>query len=377
MVIMHIKKSMRGENGKIFNAGDVYVTSELTQAKLTKALADQGAKNAVEFFPVNFLWDPFEYGMNSEILIIRTGGIGDLIAMSCIGSYCWHNTIRFLTNETLFPIFKWWETNNVNPRSITEPVYRGYRPIRASMIRNTTHRVYAEGLIEEGKPDNWFEVFFGAIGVKKVPVEMLRPQLQKDRISNKPSHINLRTPSIIVVHSASAPMRSFPFELAYKSIVEVIGTMDVTIYVHNVTLTAEDFKFLETVESDERIRIINNSSLDEYLLDLYDATITFSTDTAAIHFREGVEKPAIAVYSSFTTDARTKFYQHTLSFNLTSKCDLQPCFIHQETRDHVCPKASLGEKTAPCMTWLNPTAQRQIVDNMSEYLLSTLKAWKP
>lgn len=370
MVLMHIKKSLMGPN-VYFKEGNVYFVSEEGMNRVRENLHSKGLGHAVAFYDVYDLYKPYLFGDTCEMLIIRTGGIGDLIAMSSLAAYCWHNTIKFVTSKHLLSVFDWYETNNVYPKAVDEPLYMNFRPVRVPFIQKTTKRVYAEGIIEEGGRENWYAVFFGAIGLKKVPYEFLRPHLVKERVTDKPSHIDTGRKSILISHRSTAQMRSMLFQDIYEPIVKIIGDRDVDIYVHSANCTQQDLDYLKTI-SDGRVKIIKQSSVSMYLLELFDATVTVSVDSAAVHFREGTGKPGIGIYAAFTTDSRVQFYETTQSFNLKSGCGLQPCFIHQQYKDHVCPKARKGDTEAPCMGSMNKTLQEQIAENSKEYLLNAL-----
>jgi hypothetical protein len=370
MVLMYIKKNLTGP-GVRYNAGDVFFISEEGMNKVKKSMAAKGLNGAVGFFDVNELYNPFRYGSTSEMLIVRTGGIGDLVALSSLAAYCWETPIKFITAGPLLPVFAWYETGNVFAKAVSEPLYRNFNPVRASKIRKTTERAYLEGIIEEGGRENWYEIFYGVIGVTKITDDFLRPRLKRERINNKPSSIDPSKKSIVISNRASAPMRSMKFEDIYYPLREVIREMDVNIYVHLAALREADLTFFKEI-SDDRIKVIPSGTIEDYLLDLYDATVTISVDTAAIHFREGVGRPGIGIYGAFTVDSRVKYYQVTHSFNIKSDCDLQPCFIHQKTQEHVCPKAAPGSTDAPCLGGITPNLYGQISENMAEYLLKAL-----
>ena len=101
--------------------------------------------------------------------------------------------------------------------------------------------------------------------------------------------------------------------------------------------------------------------------------MTISVDTAAIHFREGVERPGLGIYSSFTTESRTKHYRFTHSFDVKSPCRFQPCFKHQSEINEVCRESAGGSLEAPCLSEkYNPGFVDQLVENMNDYLISNL-----
>lgn len=159
--------------------------------------------------------------------------------------------------------------------------------------------------------------------------------LSTKRINNKPSNIDFSKPSIIINCRSTAIIRSMRFQDIYESVIKCIGNKDVNIYTHERNLVEVDKTFIEHIK-DERIKVISAKSLGDFLLDLYDASLTISVDTAMFHFREGVEKPAIGLYGPFPYESRTKYYKYTKSLNIKSDCPFMPCFIHVRKPDAIC-----------------------------------------
>ena len=138
---------------------------------------------------------------------------------------------------------------------------------------------------------------------------------------------------------------------------------DHAFFVHESDLTKKEINYI--IEKTTNVTIIPKISGEEYFDNLYAAAFVISTDTAAIHFREGIEKPALGVYGAFTSESRTSGYIHTKSFNPKSKCPHQPCFVHQQTLDHVCPFAKPGDTVAKCQS--GKAFQQQLYEQLMEY----------
>jgi ADP-heptose:LPS heptosyltransferase len=125
------------------------------------------------------------------------------------------------------------------------------------------------------------------------------------------------------------------FQDIYEFLIKIIKDADVNIYIHARNLRKNDMDFIENV-NDDRIKVIEAKSLNMFFLDVFDADLSISVDTAQFHFREGVEKPAIGIYGPFPYECRTKYYKYTKSIDIKSKCPNMPCFIHVKSADSIC-----------------------------------------
>jgi ADP-heptose:LPS heptosyltransferase len=125
------------------------------------------------------------------------------------------------------------------------------------------------------------------------------------------------------------------FQDIYESLIKLIGDLDINIYIHRRNIRPIDQEFIDQVD-DDRIKIINAENLNKFFLDVFDATLSISVDTAQFHFREGIEKPAVGLYGPFPYECRTKYYKYTLSMNIESKCPNMPCFIHVKSSESIC-----------------------------------------
>jgi ADP-heptose:LPS heptosyltransferase len=115
----------------------------------------------------------------------------------------------------------------------------------------------------------------------------------------------------------------------------------------------------------------NPTPLEQYIADLYYAGFVISVDTSAIHFREGLAKPALGLYSSFSTESRTKYYTYTHSIDIKSPCTLAPCFMNFKR----CPVGEQALKEygsqdyAPCLGEENELLVTQIREELKKTIL--------
>ncbi len=369
MHLSWIKKNLNA-NTKQFKAGDIYYTQAKNVASTLENLKARGVDKAIDIISINSAFKAFTFGDKQTILIVRSGGIGDLLALSSL-RYVLKNNMHFITLEQFIPVFDWWESPPEKIMHVTKPLYSNVNFSELIRMQYSIRRFVSEGLIENGSGKNWYEIFFNSIGAGFTG-SYCRPKLSKVRICKDPSNIDTTKQSILICPKATAAMRSMAFEPVYKAINDIIGKTDVNLYCHGVNLTELDKAFI-SVANDPRIKIINASGVDQFLLDVFDSDMVISVDSAAIHFREGVERPAIGIYSSFTTSSRTKHYRFAHSFDIESKCRFQPCFLHERERGEVCKEAEPGSKVAPCLSeGYNPGLFNQLVENMNDYLIQNL-----
>lgn len=322
-------------------------------------------------------------------ILLRTGGIGDLIALSSVSMNIIDalnknsKNLRFISQEKYKDIFKWFE-KPISFVSYFSPIvkYKSNNTLEKKRVNNKYKTIYYEGVIENSK-DNWYELQYNTIpGFGDFNKEWGRPRLKKERISNKESNIDLKKPSVLINPRSTAIIRSMRFQDIYESLIECIDDLDVNIYVHKLNLRTQDLIFIDNLK-DTRVKIISAESLFDFFLDVYDATLCISVDTAQHHFREGIEKPSIGLYGPFPYECRTKYYKYTKSLNIKSECPNSPCFIHVKQADAICDyQKKLHENKqydnkykeyAPCccMEW-NSTVNNQIVNNFKEYILKIL-----
>lgn len=365
--LMRIKKKLKSQFQE-YLPGEMYLLSEQMKVMFDKKLMDSGLDKVVEFVNLDELIKPLDLQHDdpAKVIVIRSGGIGDLIALSTVCETI-GSRIHFLTQNRYLPVFDWYrDSSNIKGFDYTKPVFRDITYSKLLQLSRTTRYAKFDDTIENGSTENWFHVFYRNIGAEIKP-ELCRPILVSKKYLDS-SNIAQNKPSVLICHRASANMRSISFRAIYRALLKLPLKKACDLYVHEGNLTNDDFDYINLV-GDESIKVIKANTTTEYLNDLYAATLTISVDTAAIHFREGVQKPAIGIYSSFTAECRTKYYRFTKSFNVTSPCEHQPCFIHQTEMDQVCTKAEKGSLVAPCLDLnFNTSLLEQLRTNIEKAL---------
>jgi hypothetical protein len=368
MKFIHFTANYKAKDGK-YNprAGEVFLVTN----KAADEFAEKNAKGVrvVEF---NSLLKPLDATDNAftNLLILRTGGIGDLLALSAMCETYVDKTVTIATQLCYKDVFQWFKS----PPKIVDiagPILKNYRFDRAA----TWRRYVAEGLIEAGSDKNWFEIFYDFAGLE-YDTAMFRPQLRT--LWRPEGERRLQKDSILICNKASCMMRSIEFDEIYNALPkDWLEKYTVYTYAENMTRPVQEIPV--DIDSDlgsvpvPAVKILPKTTLNQYLLDLHDAALVISVDSAAIHFREGIEKFAIGLYSSFTAECRTKHYRWTRSFNIKSDCPLQPCFIH-ETDMPICPQQKklfgLQHKpfAAPCVS----NCSAQIAGFIEDFKLNPL-----
>lgn len=320
----------------------------LTVPKIVKLAVEKGIKpSVIEFVPLNDFYKPFNYHDHSQkhVMVFRTGGIGDLIALSGITAMLKDRNIQFFTQKKYYPIFHWFaDKAHIQKKNIEEAITSGYGLEYRMTVQPKLFRAVFEGEVERGGSRNWNDVFLQAIGIDP---DRITPEMKCPKLAY-PYHelpAKRKKQFILICHRASSQMRSMALQDICEPLDHVVKDR-FEIRVHANNLTPEDQEY---AKKNKYVKLIGKRTLEEYFIDLFEAAWVISVDTVAIHFREGVGKPAIGLYGAFSAECRTKYYQVTKSYDVLSLCKYQPCFIHQKKRDQVCPSASPGATIAPCM----------------------------
>jgi len=288
-------------------------------------------------------------------------GIGDILALSALTEYLSEYEIQVHAPRNKHVLFEWFKTP-VDVLDYFRPIANDYftRQGFKNKMYNKWHRLVIENAAIEARELCWYDAHFRRIGMSAAPDGFNRPQLRIDRLTDQPSL--LKGKSVLICHRASCQMRSSKLKDFYEPIRKVYP--DHQLYVHEVDLTDTDKRFIEQVQD---ILILPKSNLHDYLVNLYDADMVVTTDTGAIHFREGVERPALGVFAAMTTGSRTSGYKFTRSFNVKSSCEHQPCFIHERVKGQICLNAKEGDRVAKCQT--GKAFQMQLERQLMNYIL--------
>lgn len=254
-----------------------------------------------------------QYTNQQTLLLIRSGGIGDLIAMSVLQDIAPKTIV--LTQAKHFPALQLWR-KPPTMKDINSPIFMASNPAEMLKICAGIGIMQGEDIIEQGGSTNWYEVFYRSVNQ---PIGELRPQLIQPQAEQIPG-------CLIVSQSTSVNRTADSAELAAVA----------RNYFHRVDIAHEQ-----------------NWTARQYFDALAAYEYVISVDTSAIHIREGFGLPALGLYGSFTTDSRTRGYKYTNCID-TGKCT--PCFKH----GYIPCKYNTDGKHAPCLTGITDIVNQKL-----------------
>ena len=286
--------------------------------------------------PISEYFKPFQHPDRcSAAFVHMTEGIGDYFFFSAVAKWLQDNGIitHVFVDPKSWPVFEWFESEVVLHKFV-DPIIKGFNPfIKYPLSRLCTE--YA-GII--GRDRLWISCLFDRMNVS--PDESyLRARIKTERLKGPKL---LQEDSIMICHRASSPSRTSRFEDFYEPIRECYP--ETLIYVNEIDLSKDDKVYIDNCVN---VEVLPRMSLRQHLLNLFDVGFVVSTDTSAIHFREGVGRPALGVYASMETKSRVLHYKHTKSFDVISDCKHQPCYFHQFKPDDRC---RMGGSIAKCQS---------------------------
>jgi len=342
--LMFIKSPFQEQNkaGKFtwhYRPGEIYFVTAKSKLRYQQNLKNKHA----EFFDIfKFFkrYDAQEKGNHTKI-IIRSGGIGDIVALSTI-CHAIPGNIEFWTSDRMAPIFDWYE-KPVRVKNFFDPLWRNIPWYNLNQLKNRYRIVDFTEMIENGSDRNWYDIFYEAINM---PVGEKRPELVDVSELDDMDYL-------LICHRSTSAMRSASFQSIYEA---VIKTKELDQYrpiaVHGITLTESDRKYIESLPAGS-VEVLKADDTGEFIDQVRCAGMVISVDSAAIHIREGLKLPAIGIYNSFSAKCRTEGYKYTYSFDIMSRCPDQPCFLHQFQNGKIvnqCQHAEKGDPVAPCLT---------------------------
>jgi hypothetical protein len=228
-----------------------------------------------------------KYSNHEYLLLVRSGGIGDIVAMSILCGIA-PKTI-FLTQKKFIPILDLFKNKPIG-KHFDEPIFtaNSYNEFISKLTKIGI--MQGEDAIELGSKDDWYEIFSRSIGKELIEG---RPQLIRPH--------NEVIDKCLIVSESSTINRTADGEALKQIAVKYFKQVDIA---HKMNWTTK-----------------------EYIKALSTYKFVISVDTSAIHIREGFGLSALGLYGAFSAASRTNNYYHTYSVDVTM-CSLGPCFIH-------------------------------------------------
>lgn len=298
------------KSGQKFKKGDIFLV-DTALANLLKRT------HVANIYPL----DIFEkYNGEKEMLVIRTGGLGDLIAMSSVVN----EQTTFITQSKHFKIFDWFE-HKPKVKDISKALWNT-KDISLLDLTQKYQLVTGDEAIDQGSKENWYDIFSKATNTKTNG----QPRLIEPTLPIEKGYC-------IIVSESTNQNRNADTQ----ALIDIADKY----YPHVVVAGLQEW------------------TTEQYLNELSRADMVISTDTSAIHFREGIKRQAIGLYGAFTTESRTKYYTHTHCIDIQSPCDKQPCMSHLKNN---CKHLVNG--VAGCLSSsFNPDFKRQVEKALLTY----------
>lgn len=315
------------------------------------------------FYPLREVIPKFNNGTQQlikTVILIRFGELGDIMALSPIVSdlKAMGYKVIFHTMDKNKPIFNWFQDRPDEVKSIRDPVLNNYND-----GENTAWLDYSD-TIENNIKTNWIKFFFKYIGLP-FSEDKGRPFLKRRNVIfvNGTKFISPIPPNttnnLILINRATSPNRAIALEDMYEPLKPFIDSNYFPM-VYKRNCNKSDYEYAR----ENGIRIIENSTVESHLDDLANASMVISVDTGAVHFREGIGLPALALYNAFSAKSRTEYYQYVTTYDIKSRCKFAPCFIHSEQYGRHCMIKDLPKyDNAPCLrSDENPLLYKQLED---------------
>ena len=352
MKLWWIKKSVNINIAKLYK-GCIYVLSDEASQQLEDDSWKLPGKKSdfYQIFDFEELFNSWVPESGRRLLMLRSGGLGDIAALSIYGHFA--DKINLLTFNNYLPVTDLW---SIQPtiHDLNGPIFSGIDFIRLNYLRKNYGYLDVNDMIEKGLRKNWYEVFIELIN-KPFSETYGRPYFKRIVFPTKKYEID-----ILINNKATARMRS----MNLKYLVEAIS---------KAAPHRKIFAFENQADGQEidNVKFIEAKSVREYVDFILNAKDVISIDSAPVHIREGSRLPALALYFSFASEARTKYYKYVRSVDLPAVCELQPCFLHGINPEDHCIMANDKELYAPCADRLFKGLVNKIADEVNNYLINT------
>ena len=302
-----LKKEKDNEIYRKFFKGEMYICSNEAKEKLYDLIPEKPC----QFIDIQKFFKSYNHEEKGTFtkLIIRYGGIGDLVALSSICNQL-TGKVLFVSQQKYSPVLQLYE-NTPELIHYEEPIFKNVDFRKQIELKKQVRLCDFGSLVENGSNKNWFEIFYNQLNIKS---NIYRPNLTKRY--NQQNYL-------LICPKSSASFRTIQFETIYNALKQTeLFSKYWPICVNNADLSTNDRNFIEN-NGKNIINIITTASIREYLESVEKAGLVISVDTGSLHLREGWQLPAIGLYNSFTAECRTSGYKFTKSFNIKSACEKQ------------------------------------------------------
>ena len=264
---------------------------------------------------------------NNDILVIRRGGIGDLILLS--------NALRALKEQQsksdiyLAVLSKWvplfkglpflkdvFSFEEINQKGIFGTVYDLRMAVEPPKIGGKLDwKLYTR----KPRSDN-FEDLLG-VKVKNKKFDVMVNDEAVTRIREK--LVGLKLPIISILAGADCYFRNIPYEL-------VLSLIDMSIYRLNASVvllgtSREWCKYLNTIERSKVLNLINKTSPEELAAMISLSNLIIAPDTGTAHIGGALGKPTLVMVGNVPFDLRYAYYPTVRGVEAKVKSGCVPC----------------------------------------------------
>ena len=178
--------------------GDVFWVDDKAASQIPKHVL-------FEMLPSTRLMRVDPHTGDKNFLIVRSGGIGDILALSDIARSATKvgMKVMMVTQKKMFPVVRWWSEQPASLKHFDQPLWNVKRQKLTDFLSDWG-MMHGEDEIEKGGDRNWFQVFADASGFPCTG----RPQLRDIRLS-----IGVRNKcwgDMIIVTRSTSVMRTAP-----------------------------------------------------------------------------------------------------------------------------------------------------------------------
>lgn len=294
---------------------------------------------------------------NKKILIVRSGGFGDLIFTQSVAKMIKEKyplcTINYATSPNHM------QAIYLFPPGLVDSVFP--IPFTTDVLKDHDYHLFFMGVIEnsiEAESMNCYDLFsiaagFGEFDPKYNPEIWINPSLKEMYYTNHP---NMYNKMVIIQPRSTSIIRSMTPELLEEIIIRlqnkgnIVGLIDIKEMATGVEQMIEAF--------DSRIdktRIVNLAAICPTIV--HGSTVfsmvkgAITVDSAFSHICAGLKKPVVTLFGAFKGDIRMKYYETGRWIEPKdgwNECGKNPCFFHAD-RMHQCPFIQ-QKKPIGCMT---------------------------
>jgi len=317
-----------------------------------------------------------------SLLIIRRGGIGDLLFISPI--------IHFIKQH--YPFLKislmcqaWYHSLFVN--SVDRLLHYSWKDF--PKLIKFDYIVFLDEAIEQNplaRKLNIYDLLAKDYFGLSLPNHEKKPVLKIDNsesiqylFSNLSFVFRDRTQIFLALHvQGASPIRT-PLPDFWVKLINLIVNKNF----YNrfaIFLIGNDHDYLETIIkgaydliTEDKVTFVNFLKISRHIIDFVTlielVDIVIGIDSAAIHIAAAKNVPAIGIYGPFPSALRTKYYSSVISFDAKASC--APCFIHGH---EPCPIAKkIGQKYSPCFNNLSLTEIAASVEDVLKKMMGRKK----